>query len=275
MYHLNGKTMRPLFNPSLMEHVGMHVSHKKKDHKVNDKPYSKDQYQELIDLKKERAQAEKAKLPLYRNIGFTITFLLLILVFNWKFPVETLVDLGELEVVAEEIYDIPISEQPPPPPPKQAEVFNIVEVQNTVEIEEIEMNLDVEVNEQTQLQDVIVSVEPEIEEEKAEEIFSIVEDHPEPVGGMKAFLGFLAENIEYPRAASRLGVSGKVFVQFVVEKDGSLTDIKVIKGIGAGCDEEAVRVLSTAPKWIPGKQRGVPVRVYKMVPINFQLKEYQ
>ena len=267
--------MRPLFDPSLMNHVGMHVSHKKKDPKVTNttRPLSEDLYQELMDIKKEREQAEKAKLPLYRNIGFTITFLLLIVVFNWRFPVEAIVDLGELEVVAEEIYDIPISEQQPPPPPSQAEVFNIVEVENTVEIEEIEITLDVEVTEQTAVQDVIVTVEPEIEEEKVDEIFSIVEVHPEPVGGIKTFMKYLAENIKYPNAASRLGVSGKVYVQFVVEKDGSLTDIKVIKGIGAGCDEEAVRVLTEAPKWSPGKQRGVPVRVYKMVPINFQLKE--
>ena len=265
--------MRPLYNPSLMEHVGMHISHKKKNTKTkpSSSSISQEQYQQLIDIKRERAKSEAAKLPLYRNIGFTITFLLIILVFNWRFPVEAIVDLGELEVRAEEIYDIPISEQLPPPPPKQAEVFNIVEVDNTVEIEEVEMVLDVEVNEQTQVQDVIVSVEPDFVEEEVDEIFSIVEEQPEPVGGIKAFLAYLSKNIEYPAAATRLGVTGKVFVQFVVEKDGSLTDIKVIKGIGAGCDEEAVRVLSNAPNWNPGKQRGVPVRVSKMVPINFQL----
>jgi protein TonB len=66
-------------------------------------------------------------------------------------------------------------------------------------------------------------------------------------------------------------VEGRVFLQFVVNKDGSLTDIKVVKGIGAGCDEEAIRVLKSAPRWSPGKQRGVPVRQRMVLPLTFKL----
>lgn len=266
--------MRPLYDTSLMEHVGMHIGHKSRNlitENKNPTKINQDQYQELLEIKRERAKADVSTLPLYRNIGFTITLLIVIVIFNWKFPVEGLVDLGELEVVAEEIIEIPISEQPPPPPPKQSEVFNIVEVDNTVEIEDIDVNLDVEVNEQTVMEEIIVI--ESVEEEKVDEIFTIVEELPEPVGGTKAFLAYLAENINYPKQAMRIGVSGKVYLQFVVEKDGSLTDIKVVKGIGAGCDEEAVRVLSEAPNWKPGKQRGKPVRVSKLVPIHFRLAE--
>ena len=77
--------------------------------------------------------------------------------------------------------------------------------------------------------------------------------------------------MEYPAQARRMGVEGKVFVQFVVDKDGSLTDVKAVKGIGAGCDEEAVEIVKSAPKWKPGKQRGKAVRVRMIIPITFRL----
>jgi protein TonB len=88
---------------------------------------------------------------------------------------------------------------------------------------------------------------------------------------MDSFLKYVSKNLKYPAQARRMGVEGKVFVQFVVEKDGSITDIKVVKGIGAGCDEEAVRVLENAPKWKPGKQRGRPVKQRIVLPIVFKL----
>lgn len=266
--------MKPLFyNPSFMHNVGMHISHKNQnletDLKRPQQP-TKEQYESLLQIKTERAKYEQSMIPLYRNIGFTISFLLVILIFNWNFQVTEIVDLGEIDLAAEEIIDIPLSEQQPPPPPKQPESFNIVEVENTEELEEIDLKIDVEVNEQTALEEIPI-VEFEAEEEKVEEVFTIVEELPEPIGGEKAFLQYLADNLEYPRTAARLGVTGRVFLKFVVEKDGSLTDIQVMKGIGAGCDEEAVRVLASAPKWKPGKQRGVPVRVYKIIPIYFLL----
>ena len=77
--------------------------------------------------------------------------------------------------------------------------------------------------------------------------------------------------MKYPNQARRMGIEGRVFVQFVVDKDGQLTEIKAVKGIGAGCDEEAVRVLKSAPKWKPGKQRGRPVKVRMILPITFKL----
>ena len=114
---------------------------------------------------------------------------------------------------------------------------------------------------------------PVVEEETVaeEEIFQIVEEMPGPVGGDEAFYQYLAENIRYPVVAMESGISGRVYVTFVVEKDGSITDVKVLRGIGGGCDEEAVRVVKAMPKWKPGKQRGRPVRVLYRVPINFTL----
>ena len=88
---------------------------------------------------------------------------------------------------------------------------------------------------------------------------------------MKAFYDFVSSKFSYPRQARELRIEGKVFVQFVIEKDGTITDIVVVKGIGGGCNEEAIRVVEMAPAWIPGKQRGKPVRVRMVLPITFKL----
>ena len=96
---------------------------------------------------------------------------------------------------------------------------------------------------------------------------------PEPVGGESAWAKFLNKNLRFPPAAQEDGVSGKVFLSFVVEKDGSLSNIQVIKPAGHGFDEEALRVLKLAKAWNPGKQNGQAVRVRYNIPINFQLSE--
>lgn len=101
----------------------------------------------------------------------------------------------------------------------------------------------------------------------------IAEVSPEPIGGAGAWSKFLQKNLHYPAVARENSVQGKVIVSFVVEKDGHLSDIKVLRGIGSGCDEEAVRVLKMAPAWKPGRQNGQPVRVQYTIPINFQLAE--
>ena len=101
-------------------------------------------------------------------------------------------------------------------------------------------------------------------------IFEVTEVNPSPVGGLKSFYKTLADNIKYPETAKEKGVEGRVYVQFVIEPDGSMTDAKVVKGIGAGCDEEALRVIKDT-KWNPGKQRGQEVAVRMVIPIMFKL----
>ncbi|MDR6945317.1 energy transducer TonB [Mucilaginibacter pocheonensis] len=103
------------------------------------------------------------------------------------------------------------------------------------------------------------------------QIFTSVEQVPEFPGGLDKFGAYLGKSIRYPAVARENGTQGRVIVTFVVEKDGSLTDIKVTRGIGSGCDEEAVRVLKNSPKWKPGIQNGRPVRVQYSVPISFTL----
>ncbi|GAB4035727.1 energy transducer TonB [Spirosoma jeollabukense] len=109
-------------------------------------------------------------------------------------------------------------------------------------------------------------------ESKAETEFVIVEQQPEFPGGMEALRIFLGNNLHYPRAAASAGVSGRVYVSFVVNTDGSLTDLQVLKGIGFGCDEEAIRVMQKMPRWKPGKQSGRAVRVKFNLPISFALE---
>jgi TonB family protein len=108
-------------------------------------------------------------------------------------------------------------------------------------------------------------------QELADEVFDIVEEQPAPVGGMKEFYSYVAHNLRYPTTARQKGIEGRVFIQFVVDSEGNLTKIKTVKGVGAGCDEEAVRVLEGAPNWKPGKQRGRAVNVRMILPITFKI----
>ena len=134
-----------------------------------------------------------------------------------------------------------------------------------------------EENEMAKLDDLAQQYEDaETQEERsalsdADEVFMVVEDQPTPEGGLESFYRYVAENMKYPTTARQAGIEGKVFVQFVVDKNGALTDVRAIKGIGDGCDEEAVRVISGAPAWNPGRQRGKFVKVRMIIPITFKL----
>ena len=108
--------------------------------------------------------------------------------------------------------------------------------------------------------------------EESELIF-VYEDMPEFPGGMDSLRSYLQENIHYPQEAIDSGIEGRVFVNFVVEEDGSITSAKVMRGLGYGCDEEAIRLVSNMPKWKPGTQREVPVRVSYNLPIKFEMKK--
>ena len=210
------------------------------------------------------------KSGLFMNIGFTVSLLLVILAFEWRtYDDSGLVDLGQVTDDFEDIMEIPPTEQPPPPPPK-IQLPQIIEVPDEEEIEEdIEVELDVEVTEETVIEDIIFEEAPE--EEEIEEVFTIVENQPEFPGGMAAFYKYVGDNMDYPSQARRMGLEGRVYVQFVVDKDGTVTEVKAVKGIGAGCDEEAERVLRQAPKFKPGKQRGRAVKVRMVLPIIFKL----
>lgn len=119
----------------------------------------------------------------------------------------------------------------------------------------------------------VVELEIEEDETEEEEIYSLVETNPEFPGGMDSLIAFLSRNIAYPQEAIDNNVSGRVFLSFVVEKDGTITDIKILRDIGSGCGAEAVRVVKMMPKWKPGMMQGKPVRVQFALPINFVIPE--
>lgn len=238
-------------------------------------PYSAEQYQSLLNLKRERDQSQHNKSILFLALGLVLSLLFTITAFEWKFYDDGVItDLGSSDMNRfEETLDIPNTSQPPPPPPSNNQPPVIKEVEDEVILEEIKLNIDAEMTENTAVEEVVYVPEVEMEEEKAEEIFTIVEQRPEPVGGLSAFYKYVSSQMEYPAIAKRNNIQGKVYLRFVVDKDGSIGNVEVLKGIGAGCDEEAIRVLEGSPKWTPGKQRGRAVKVYMTLPIIFVLKE--
>ena len=224
-----------------------------------------------VSFKQTKAINVKQQQSLFTAVGLVISLLLVIAAFEWKsYEAEELVNLGALDAEFEEILDIPITQQEPPPPVKELVPPEIIEVPDEEEIEEeIEVNLDTEVTEETVIEEVVFEEAPE--EEKTEEIFDIVEEQAAPVGGMAAFFEYFGKNLKYPIPARQAGVEGKVYIQFVVTKTGEIGAVKVLKGIGHGCDEEAIRVVKGSPKWQPAKQRGRPVNSRVTLPLVFKL----
>lgn len=187
---------------------------------------------------------------------------------------------------------------PPPPPPPVAEppprkptiAFVAPKVKKDEEVQEeapppdVEQLKEIDISTKTQegveggvpegLEEGEPAPPPVVEvevEEKPEEVFKVVEQKPEFPDGEAAMLKFIYDNIKYPAIARENGVEGMVVVSFVVEKDGSISDAKIARDIGAGCGQEAVRVVNMMPKWNPGKQRGRPVRVQFNLPVKFKL----
>ena len=157
-----------------------------------------------------------------------------------------------------------------PPPPQavtQAEVLNIVE--DDAEIEETTIASTEDQAEFVEITDDVPIVVEEPEQE--EQIFQVVEERPQFPGGDAELMKYLQKNIKYPTICQEQGIQGRVIVQFVVNTDGSIVDPQVIKPVNPHLDKEALRVISTMPKWSPGKQRGKAVRVRFTVPVTFRL----
>ena len=219
--------------------------------------------------KSEKADLTK-KSSFFFSIGLTITMALVLMAFEWTDSEEGALDLvGKKTDAFEETMEVPPTEQPPPPAPVIQQP-QVIEVPDEEEIkDDIKVNLDVEVTDETKVEEIVVQAEQPKEE--TDEIFTVVEESATPKGGMQAFYKYVGEKIKYPAQARRMGIEGRVFVEFVINKDGSLSDVKAIKGIGAGCDEEAVRIVQSSPSWNPGKQRGKAVKQRYTLPIIFKL----
>lgn len=228
-----------------------------------------------MELKKNpKADLEKRR-GLYLEIGLVAALAVALVAFNIKSY-----DAEQIEVVQrtaiDEVEDVIIQTQqeelPPPPPPEQPEVtteLNVIEDDAESE-NEVDMSSFQRQEEATNIEITPVKVEEE-EEEDEQVIFQVVENDPEFPGGVESLYKYLAQNIKYPQLARENNITGRVYVTFVVEKDGSVTGVRVVRDIGGGCGAEAVRVVKSMPKWTPGKQRGKAVRVQYNLPVNFTL----
>lgn len=227
-----------------------------------------------MEIKKSPKADLEGKKGIFFEIGLTLALALLLFAFEWKSTTE---EVGQFQTVAEEQIEeeiIPITQQmlkpppPPPPAPKLTDLIDIVEDDTNID-EELEIQDAEDDSENKDVPDLSDIGDYDGEATDDQDIFVVVEDMPTFPGGNVQ--RWIAKNVKYPVVAMENGVQGKVYIQFVIEKDGSITDVKVIRGVDASLDKEAVRVVKSMPKWKPGKQRNKPVRVSYTLPINFQL----
>ncbi len=226
-----------------------------------------------MEVKKAPKADLENKKGMFTQVGIIFALLLTLAAFEYKSYDKRSLNLQtrQEEALQEEI--IPITEQNqkpivPPEPPKQTTVLEIVEDDEIVE-DELKLDADIKQNEAVEQYVPPVQQEEEIDET---EIFTVVESMPEFPGGAGEMMTFIAKNVKYPSMARESGIQGRVFVNFVVEPNGSVSNGKVLRGIGGGCDEEAIRVVQSMPKWTPGKQRGKAVRVSFNLPVRFTLQ---
>lgn len=219
-----------------------------------------------------KASLERDKV-IYLLMGLVFVLSLVYVALEWTQREVTKYEVQDTEFLFEDELDIQqtTQETPPPPPPpavQEVEVLNVVE--DNVETESIEVN-----SEDDEAEEVVIAapVEAPVEEEEEEVVFVVVESMPEFPGGQAALFKYLSENVKYPMIAQENGIQGRVICQFVVNKDGSIVDVEVVRSGGdPSLDKEAIRVIKSMPKWKPGKQRGKAVRVKYTVPVNFKLQ---
>lgn len=228
-----------------------------------------------MELKKsDKANLEKQK-GLFFQIGLVVALGVILLAFEWKQKPETTDESGAVAQVAieEEIAQVtrPPEVKPPPPPPKVTEVLNLVE--DNVKLDD-DLKLDVESDDNLSLSSIeYVEAKPAEEEVVEETPFVMVEDMPLFQGGNSdTFRAWIAKNLKYPEIAAENGISGRVYIQFCVNSKGDIVDVVVLRGVDPALDKEAMRVVSSSPKWTPGKQRGRAVKVQFTFPVNFVLQ---
>ncbi|WP_276857176.1 energy transducer TonB [Bacteroides fluxus] len=228
-----------------------------------------------MEVKKSPKADLENKKSTWMLIGYVIVLAFMFVAFEWT---KRDIKIDTSQAIADVIFEeeiIPITEQPeqatplPPEAPSIPETLTIVE--DDADVEETTIASTEDVGQKVEIKYVPVAVEEEEPEEQT--IFEIVEEAPEFInGGMAGLMQYLSKNIKYPTIAQENGTQGRVVVQFVVNRDGSIVDAKVMRGVDPYLDKEALRVINSMPKWKPGKQRGKPVRCRYTVPVMFRLQ---
>ncbi len=227
--------------------------------------------------KSEKASLENKKL-LFLEIGLIVSLLIVYMAFEWTTSEKQTVDaLEETPQLVETEEMVPITEETPPPPPSAPAVPVLSDQIDIVDDEiQVDDNLFMRLEDQpdmgVQIMDYVESVEEEVVEEEAIP-FMLVEEKPSFMGGdANAFSKWVNERLVYPEIAKENGVQGRVTLQFTVNADGTVSNVKVLRGVDPSLDKEAVRVVSMSPKWTPGKQRDRAVKVTYTFPVIFQLR---
>lgn len=225
--------------------------------------------------KSPKADLNNKKL-LFVEIGLVLSLLVTIFAFEFqtKEKEETLFVQENTELIEEEI--IPITQEAPPPPPEAPKIpvlsDQIEIVDDDIKVEDNILNLEDDATLGVEIMDYVEEVEEEVVEEEAIP-FALVEEKPQFQGGdANTFSKWVSQHLEYPEIAKENGVSGRVMIQFTVNPNGSVSDVKVLRGVDPSLDREAVRVIQSSPKWTPGKQRDRAVKVTYQFPVIFQLR---
>lgn len=227
-----------------------------------------------MEVKKTQKADLENKKSFFLQIGLVLALALTWAAFEWKVDtaktdtIETVADASAAEEMAQITRQAP---PPPPPPPPAPQVSDVLSIANTDDDFDDELVIkDVEADANAEVE--IVPIVEDVEETGESQIFVRAEVMPEFPGGPSAMYAYLGKNMKYPTIALENGIQGRVFVGFVVDKDGSITNVKVLRPVDPYLDKEAVRVVQAMPKWSPGKQGSKTVRVSYTVPVNFQLK---
>jgi protein TonB len=228
-----------------------------------------------MDVKKSPKASLEDKKVIYLLMGFIMVLSLLYIGFEWTDKEVTVYeDLSSVVVAEEEIEVIQTAQQaPPPPPPKVPEVIEILNVvEDDVQTAEIEIDTEDDKDREVVISAPVTSTGTGNYEEEENVVFQVVETMPSFPGGDADLFKFLSDNVKYPVIAQENGIQGRVICQFVVNRDGSIVDVEVVRPVDPSLDKEAIRVIKSMPRWTPGRQRGKAVRVKYTLPVNFRLQ---
>jgi len=227
----------------------------------------------MVNKKSLKGDLEKRR-NTFLLIGFVVTLALVYACFELYAVSDVVTNVGIADEEAIFVMDEDVMATDPTPPPPPPPVAQQQEVMLKLVEDNIKITTDFDFSQDFDLDAVIEEYVPiEIVEEETEQAppFRFVEEMPEPIGGFEAMYAFLQANLRYPEVARNNNIQGQVFIEFVVEKDGSISNVKVLVGVYPELDQEAVRVVRMMPKWRPGKQMGKPVRTFYQIPIRFTI----
>ena len=229
-----------------------------------------------MEVKKTPKASLENKRALFIEIGLIVALAVVYIAFNWTSKDVQVSTLEAENQVVQEEEIIPITQETPPPPPEAPKIPVLSDqidiVDDEIEVDNDFLSLEDSDDMGVEIMDYVENVQEEVVEEEAIP-FQLVEEKPSFMGGdANQFSAWVNKSLVYPEIAKENGVQGRVTLQFTVEKDGSVTKVKVLRGVDPSLDKEAVRVVSMSPKWKPGKQRDRAVPVTYTFPVYFQLR---